>query len=140
MTGIETLIRANEDGTLAFGDCTLESKKKKDGFEYGGDVYEVKTFREITKLECNESFVYESVPGTVVDEFQETEDGMSFLVRGEADAQLTVGLTSECDYRVTLDGKEIGVITTDLGGKLSFNVPLEGSTRPVDVKISEVRK
>lgn len=139
MTGIENLIRANEDGTLSFGDCSLEAKKKKDGFEYGGDVYEVKTFREITKLECNESFVYESVPGTVVDEFQETEDGMSFLVQGEEDAQLTVGLTSESDYRVTLDGKEIGVITTDLGGKLSFNVPLEGSTRPVEVKIAEIK-
>ena len=29
-----------------------------------GDLYKVKTFKEITKLERNGMFVYESVPGT----------------------------------------------------------------------------
>ena len=30
-------------------------------------MYKVKTFREITKLERNDLFVYESVPGTAVE-------------------------------------------------------------------------
>ena len=45
-----------------------DTKTKKDGFEFQGDIYKVKTFKEITKLEKNGMFVYESVPGTAVEE------------------------------------------------------------------------
>ena len=57
------------DGSLGFGDYTLASKTKLDGVEFQGDLYKVKTFREITKLEKNGMFVYESVPGTAVENF-----------------------------------------------------------------------
>lgn len=36
---------------------------------HDGDLYKVKTFKEITKLERNGMFVYESVPGTAVTDF-----------------------------------------------------------------------
>ena len=58
---------------LSFGDYTLSSKTKLDGFEFQGDVYKVKTFSEITKLEKNGMFVYESVPGTAVEDFKASE-------------------------------------------------------------------
>ena len=45
----------------------------------------VKTFKEITKLEKNGMFVYESVPGTSVYNFVETADGVEFTVEGGAD-------------------------------------------------------
>jgi hypothetical protein len=135
MAGIENLIRANEDGTLSFGDDTLAEKQKKEGFAHEGDLYKVKTYSEITRLERNEGFVFESVPGTVVREFSETEDGMSFLVDGAEDAQITVGLADETDYEILIDGKSIGRITTDLGGKLSFGVELTGRTTPAEVTI-----
>ena len=63
MTVVKELIRSELDGTLSFGDYTLDTKTKKDGFEFQGDIYKVKTFKEITKLEKNGMFVYESVPG-----------------------------------------------------------------------------
>lgn len=66
MTVVKELIRSELDGTLSFGDYTLDTKTKKDGFEFQGDIYKVKTFKEITKLEKNGMFVYESVPGTAV--------------------------------------------------------------------------
>ena len=53
-----------EDGTISFGDYTLSTKAKLDNFEHQGDLYKVKTCQEITKLERNGMFVYESVPGT----------------------------------------------------------------------------
>ena len=53
MTVIKELLKANEDGGLSFGDYTLENKTKLDGFEFQGDLYKVKTFKEITKLEKN---------------------------------------------------------------------------------------
>ena len=64
MPVIEELIRIEEDGTISFGNYQLGAKAKKSDFEYQGDLYKVKTFREITKLERNDMFVYESVPGT----------------------------------------------------------------------------
>ena len=69
MTVVKELIRSELDGTLSFGDYTLDTKTKKDGFEFQGDIYKVKTFKEITKLEKNGMFVYESVPGTAVEHF-----------------------------------------------------------------------
>ena len=75
MTVVKELIRSELDGTLSFGDYTLDTKTKKDGFEFQGDIYKVKTFKEITKLEKNGMFVYESVPGTAVEHFEVSEDG-----------------------------------------------------------------
>ena len=78
MTVVKELIRSELDGTLSFGDYTLDTKTKKDGFEFQGDIYKVKTFKEITKLEKNGMFVYESVPGTAVEHFEVSEDVISF--------------------------------------------------------------
>ena len=64
MAVISELIRTEADGTISFGDYSLSSKAKLDNFDHGGDLYKVKTFAEITKLERNGMFVYESVPGT----------------------------------------------------------------------------
>ena len=69
MAAVKELLRAESDGTLSFGDYTLASKTKKDNYEFEGDLYKVKTFSEITKLERNGMFVYESVPGSAVENF-----------------------------------------------------------------------
>ena len=92
MAAVKDLLRAEADGTLSFGDYTLASKTKLDGFEFQGDLYKVKTFKEITKLEKNGMFVYESVPGTAVMNFKATDTGLSFKVEGSEDAQITVEL------------------------------------------------
>ena len=45
------LIRVAADGSIGFGDYTLEEKSKLSDFPHMGDLYKVKTFNEITKLE-----------------------------------------------------------------------------------------
>ncbi len=55
---VEELIRSEADGTISFGNYRLEQKSKLDQFEHGGDLYKVKTFYEITKLERTGLFVY----------------------------------------------------------------------------------
>lgn len=128
------LIKAGPQG-LSFGDSTLASKTKQDGFDYQGSVYKVKTYRDITKLERNESFVYESVPGTEVSDFVQDEAGVSFSVRGPEDAQITVGLDDDTAYDVFVNGKEAGRMTTGLGGKLSVSVSLgDGVTSVIEIK------
>ena len=92
MAAVKELLRVEENGTISFGDYTLAAKTKLDGVEFLGDVYKVKTYNEITKLEKNEMFVYESVPGTAVENFCVAEDGVSFKVYGVDNAQFTIGL------------------------------------------------
>ncbi|MDD6881339.1 endosialidase [Sporofaciens sp. SGI.106] len=137
MAVIKELLRTEADGTLSFGDFTLASKTKLDGFEYQGDLYKVKTFAEITKLEKNGMFVYESVPGTAVEGFKASENVVTFKVSGEKDAQFTLELEADTEYVVYMDDVNIGDIKTNLSGKLSVSVELE-SGKSVDIKI--VRK
>ena len=125
MTAVKELLRANEDGTISFGDYTLPSKTKKDGIEFEGDIYKVKTFSEITKLEKNGMFVYESVPGTAVEGFRAEESGVSFQVSGKEDAQFTLELEADSEYTVYLDDVNAGKMKTNLSGKLSVSAELQ---------------
>lgn len=137
MSVIEGLIRKEEDNTLSFGDYTLNVKSKVSDFEFQGDLYKVKTFKEITKLEKNEIFVYESVPGTVVKHFKDTDKEVEFQVEGVEDAQITLELEPEQEYEIHVDANEVGAMKTNLGGKLSIAVSLdEGKT--VNVKVVRI--
>lgn len=122
---ISELIRTEADGTISFGDYTLASKTKKDNFGHGGDSYKIKTFQEITKLERNGVFVYESVPGTAVSNLNMTEDGVSFQVEGAEDAEITLGLSASTEYEVRINDGNVGTMKTNLGGKLTVSVELE---------------
>ena len=66
MAVVKELIRTEENGTISFGDYEKNQKSKVSDYPHQGDMYKVKTFKEITKLERNGMFVYESVPGTAV--------------------------------------------------------------------------
>ena len=132
MSVINELIRTEANGTLSFGNYSLAAKSKVEDFEHEGDLYKVKTFKEITKLERNGMFVYESVPGTAVKDF-----AVTFKVEGFEDAQITVQLEDDCEYEVFEDGVCVGGMKTNMSGKLSLSVELNEG-REVEVKI--VRK
>ena len=134
MPVIEELICIEQDGTISFGNYKLGQKAKKSDFEYQGDMYKVKTYNEITKLERNDMFVYESVPGTAVTELSVTEDGMTFQVEGTEDAEITLGLEEEKDYQVSVEGVSAGQMKTNLGGKLTISVELDPE-KPVKVAV-----
>ena len=57
MAAIKNLIQTEADGSISFGDYELPAKKKLADFEYKGDLYKVKTYSDITRLERNEMFV-----------------------------------------------------------------------------------
>ena len=123
MSVVSELIK-EENGALCFGNYELDAKTKLDGFEFQGDKYKIKTFNEITKLERNGSFVYESVPGTKVTDFLAEERQVSFSVEGNNHTQITLDLEEEKEYRVLLDGTNLGNMTTNIGGKLVISVDL----------------
>ncbi|MBQ9699220.1 MAG: endosialidase, partial [Lachnospiraceae bacterium] len=90
MAVVEELIRIEENGTISFGNYQLAEKSKKSDFEFKGDLYKVKTCKDITKLERNGAFVYESVPGTAVNNFKVDNNVISFDVDAIENAQITV--------------------------------------------------
>lgn len=129
MAGIKELIRTESNGSISFGDYTLDKKAKLEDFEHNGDLYKVKTYNEITKLERNGLFVYESVPGTAVTGLKTTDKGISFQVEGTEDPQITVGLEEETDYEIKVNGVDAGQMKTNLGGKLNFSVELDSNSK-----------
>lgn len=134
MPVIKELIRTEADGTISFGNYLLDNKTKADEFEYKGDLYKVKTFKEITKLERNGRFVYESVPGTAVKGLDVKEQGMKFSVAGLGDSQITVELEADTEYKIFINDINVGKMKTNLGGKLVLSVELGGENQ-VEVKV-----
>lgn len=136
MATVKELIRTEENGSISFGNYNLDQKSKVSDYPHQGDMYKVKTFREITKLERNGLFVYESVPGTSVFDLKQDGSSMSFDVEGEEDAQITVELESDTEYHITIDENDAGTMKTNLGGKLSFSVEFTEAA-PVKVNIKK---
>ncbi|MCR5832217.1 MAG: endosialidase [Lachnospiraceae bacterium] len=136
MAAVSELIRKENGNVISFGDHTLDAKAKLEDFEVEGNLYKVKTFKELTKLERDGMFVYESEPGTSVNDFTTGPDGVSFVVCGDKDAMITIGLKEDTEYSVNVAGKDIGKIRTNLGGKLSLSVELEGKGE-ISVKVVE---
>ena len=134
MPGINELIRVEENGNLSFGNYELNTKSKVENFEHEGDLYKVKTFHEITKLERNGMFVYGSVPGTTVTKFSVRDTVVSFRVEGAKDAQITLQLEDDMDYEIFEDGVAVGGMKTNMSGKLSLSVELSEG-RCVEVKV-----
>lgn len=137
MAVVEELLRSEADGAISFGNHKLAQKAKVEDYKHAGDLLKVKTYNEITKLEKNGMFLYESVPGTSVIGFNETESGVAFTVEGDEDAQITVGLTDDTEYEVFVGGASMGTMKTGFGGKLSLSVELAGAGE-VAVKIEQV--
>ena len=117
MPVVNELIRSEADGAISFGNYKLDTKSKLPDFEHCGDTYKVKTFNEITKLEKNGSFVYESVPGN-------------------EDAQITLGLEEGTSYDIRINDKDAGTMATNMGGKLVLSVEFDGE-KPVKVDIKK---
>ena len=136
MAVVQELIRTEENGTISFGNYELTQKSKVSDYMNKGDIYKVKTYNEITKLERNEMFVYESVPGTAVFNLMQDDHSMCFDVEGNEDSQITVELEADSEYEIFLDGSAIGRMTTNLGGKLSFNAEL-GNAGKIAVRIEK---
>ncbi len=134
MAVVQELLREEAQGAISFGNHKLDVKAKVEDFEHGGDLLKVKTYKSITKLEKNGMFAYESVPGTSVNNFAESENGVTFVVEGDEDAQITVGLEDDTEYDVYVNDEKIGRMKTNLGGKLNISIELADAGE-VSVKI-----
>ncbi|MBS7007867.1 endosialidase [Anaerostipes sp.] len=135
MSVVTELFRSEENGTLSFGDYTLDTKAKKDKIEFEGDMYKVKTFKTMTKLDKNGQLIFESVPGSAVHNFAAATEGVAFEIEASEDVQVTLEVEPEQEYRVYIDNTNVGTMKANLGGKLTLSVELNpGMTAMVRVK------
>ena len=104
----------------------MDEKKKVLDFEVNGDLYKVKTFCEITKLEKNGKMLLEAVPGATVHNFEMNEKGARFKVEGAEDVQITMELEPETEYKILIDDVNVGKMKSNLAGKVTFSVELKG--------------
>ena len=89
---------------------------------------------DITRLEKNETFAYESTPGTVVTDYKETEDTLSFIVNGFQDTQIIVAVEDDTEYQVSVDDAVIENYETNLSGKIVISLELEpGCVKKVQI-------
>ena len=137
MAVVEELLRSEESGANSSGNHKLPRKAKVEDYRHAGDLLKVKTYNEITKLEKNGMFLYESVPGTSVLDFVEKEDGVEFVVEGDEDGQFTSEWIDDTEYEVFVGGKSTGTMKTGLGGKLSLSVEL-GAVGEIPVRVVRV--
>lgn len=134
MAGIQELIRVEESNALSFGNHLMDAKRKVQDFEVDGDIYKIKTYKEMTKLERNGRLLYESIPGTTVYHFEMTETGVNFEVEGDEDAQITVELEAGKEYKIFIDGVQVGKVISNLAGKMTFSVDFEKGNQKIQIK------
>ena len=133
MAVVNELIK-EENGAISFGNYELDTKTKLDGFEFKGDKYKIKTFKEITKLEKNGTLVYESVPGSAVTNFKGDKESVEFEVEAPGDLSFTVEMEPSAEYELSVNGASTGKIKTNVGGKLNASLELdEGSKASVKI-------
>jgi hypothetical protein len=134
MAGIIELIEVNDNGIISFGNHLLDEKKKKDDFEVDGDIYKIKTFKTMTKLEKNGRLLYESVPGTTAHDFKLEESLLTFSVEGVEDAQITVELEPEQEYKIYISEVQVGKMKSNLAGKLNLSVDFCSGVQKVRIQ------
>ncbi|MDO4975989.1 MAG: endosialidase [Eubacteriales bacterium] len=134
MSNVKELLIAQDNGSLCFGDYSLDEKTKLSDFAFEEHTYKVKTFKEITRLEKNGAVLFESVPGSAVHNFKASEGLVEFDVESADDIEITLGLAAEAEYKVYVDDTNIGKMKANLGGKINFSIELNaGQTAKVRV-------
>ena len=136
MAVIEELIRLEDNGSISFGNYLMDEKKKVLDFEVCGNLYKVKTYKDITKLEKNGKMLFESVPGATVHNFTMNERNIDFNVESTEDVQITMELEPEQEYKLIVDDMLVGKMESNIAGKINFSVELGNNT--ADVKIEKI--
>lgn len=136
MAVIEELIRLEDDGSISFGNYLMDEKKKVLDFEVCGNLYKVKTYKDITKLEKNGKMLLEAVPGATVHNFTMDAKMVAFEAESSDDVQITMELEPEKEYKLTVDDVIVGKINSNIGGKINFS--LELSNKSASVKIEKM--
>ena len=133
MAVIKMGIEALANGAVSFGNYEAADKIKVDDFACAGDVYQVRTHREVTRLERNGKLLMETIPGAAVHEMTVSDMQIRFAAEGLEDTQVTMELEAEKEYRLTVDDINVGNIETNRSGKVTFSLELGNGQKAVKI-------
>jgi hypothetical protein len=136
MSVIEELIRLENDGTLSFGNYLVNTKKKVLDFDVDGDLYYVKTYNEITKIEKNSKLLLEAVPGATIHNLKMNDKTATFSIESnvDVDVSVTMELEADKDYKIFVDDFNVGSVKATFSGKVNFSVDTKGGAKNVKIE------
>lgn len=134
MSIINEVIRLEEDNTISFGNYFAVEKIKVENFNVNGDIYKVRTHKDVTRLSKNTKLLLETVPGATVHHLSVGEKTTSFSIEGNGSTQVTLELESETTYSVYIDDVNIDKITTNISGKINFSAELTEEPQKVRIE------
>lgn len=115
-------IIVNSDNTISFGNHIATTKVKIDDYKIGEDTYKLRAYNEVTRLTINHILVFESTPGVTVHNFNYTKDKVNFKIEGNDNAQITLELEPNSEYKILLNGRLLDESKANaISGKLSFS-------------------
>lgn len=127
-------VSVNKDRTLNFGNHLSTEKIKVKDFEISGNLYSVKTHNEVTRLEKDDKFLLECVPGASFFNFSADENEIGCSAYGAGVTNITIELAPETEYTLTADGTGRGVMKSNKSGKISFSVELSGKETELHIR------
>lgn len=132
MTQETNIIKIGTDNTLTFGDFQSDTKQKFENFLFEGNSYNIRTYKETTRLTKNKELLLETVPGSLVHNFHKEAGEAIFDIQSFADTNITVQLEPDTIYRVTAGKNKLGSLSSGISGKLSFALDLtDGKSQTV---------
>ncbi|MFV0518914.1 MAG: endosialidase [Lachnospirales bacterium] len=133
MAVIEKILQINDDNTLSFGNYVAKEKQKISDVSFNEDLYKCKTHTDVTRLEKNEKFLIETVPGATIHNFNYDLEKVTFNIEGYKDTKVTVELLENQTYTIIVEGENLGIEKTNMSGKLSFSRELLNSAISVEI-------
>ncbi len=128
------VINVDADSALSFGNYSVKEKQKVSNFDVNGDIYNIKTHKDITRLEKNNKLLYESVPGTKATGFKITDKCVTFTAFGFTDSQITLELEPEKEYGIVIDNINVGSAKSNMSGKVNFSIELDDTPKFVKIE------
>ena len=134
MSVITEIIRIEENNAISFGNYQSTTKLKVKDFEVNGDIYNVKTYNEMTRIEKNGKLLLETVPGAAIHNLKTNAKEITFEVEGSEDTQITLELESDTEYKIFIDDFNTGKMKSKSSGKIAFSAELNDRSKFIKIE------
>ena len=134
MPVIKEGIILNENKSLSFGNYEAEEKIKVKDFDVDGDIYKIRTHKDVTRLSKNGSLLLETVPGATIHNLEINENKAEFFAEGLGDTLITIELEPNIVYSLYINDVNIDKIKTNISGKINFSTSLSKDKQTIKIE------
>ncbi|MCL2415435.1 MAG: endosialidase [Defluviitaleaceae bacterium] len=129
------------NNSMSFGNYKATDKIKVDDFEHNGNIYLVRTHKDVTRLVKNGELLCETVPGATVHNFSVDDKICRFEIEGIGNCQITLCLEPLVEYTLKIGDDRPIALTNNASGKITFSISLnEKTAQRVEIQKAEEAK